>query len=168
MTDCTCKPTGDLTWCERHHCWKTPHWIELCQTRPAYTAAWDAGRGPGQAKTNTPTTMPVWLTCPHRGQQGREVMAKEFGCGCGTIQFHECRHFGEPIVLKVRNEARLAMIEKIDGYMGRTCATCPIPGDLPVQQSSVSPRQPVAEPVHTAPDSVVAASQSTRWQQAGQ
>ncbi len=37
-----------MGWCERHHVKKTADWIQLCKTRPAYFAAWEEGRGPGQ------------------------------------------------------------------------------------------------------------------------
>ena len=42
---CTCPEPG---WCERHKMHKTPHLHRLCQTRPAYFAAWERGDGPGQ------------------------------------------------------------------------------------------------------------------------
>lgn len=50
---CTCSGTEYLTvndefWCERHQCWKTQHYHELCQTRPGYRQMWEEERGPGQ------------------------------------------------------------------------------------------------------------------------
>lgn len=51
MSGCDdCKGPG---WCERHKVDKPAHWVHLCQTRPDYRAAWEAGRGPGQARTAT-------------------------------------------------------------------------------------------------------------------
>lgn len=177
MANCVCcqlPPETRVFWCPNHKTFKTPHWSELCRTRPAYRAAWEAGRGPGQIHGAGPlveaasgdggvvSDLPAWLACDQRGPVATTLMARDFGCGCGTIQLHTCRYFSEPIVLKVRNEARRAMIGKVEGYTGRTCATCPIPGGLPVQQSSVSPRQPDAAPAHVVPGSAAAASRSTR------
>ncbi len=40
---------GERTiWCERHRVPKTPHLVELCQTRDDYWDSWEQGRGPGQ------------------------------------------------------------------------------------------------------------------------
>lgn len=44
-TECECTSAG---WCQRHQCYKTAHWVRLCQKEPAYFQAWEAGRGPGQ------------------------------------------------------------------------------------------------------------------------
>jgi hypothetical protein len=30
---------------------KNPHWVRLCQTNQAYFAAWEAGKGPGQLRS---------------------------------------------------------------------------------------------------------------------
>ena len=127
---CTCQPTGTLTWCARHRVWKTAHWIHLCQTRPAYRAAWDAGRGPGQRHAcdgqdgRAQFEMPPWLTCSHRGERTLAVPARDYGCGCGQIQFHECRRFNEPVVLKLKHEVKRALVGAVSGYTGRACNVC--------------------------------------------
>ncbi len=47
MTACTCPLAG---WCERHQVVKHKTWHKLCQSHAKYRAAWDEGRGPGQAR----------------------------------------------------------------------------------------------------------------------
>lgn len=47
VIECVCNiPDGG--WCEPHQVRKTAHWVELCQTRPAYRWAWNRCQGPGQ------------------------------------------------------------------------------------------------------------------------
>lgn len=127
MANCVCgqlPPETRTVWCPNHKTLKTLHWSELCRTRPAYRAAWDNGTGPGQAKTSTPTEIPAWMTCQHRGRQAAQLPARDYGCGCGFIQLHDCQHFQELTVLKLRNEARHALAAAVENYTGRTCASC--------------------------------------------
>lgn len=49
MTNCECPLAG---YCKRHKVSKPSGWHSLCQTRESYYAAWEAGRGPGQAGRN--------------------------------------------------------------------------------------------------------------------
>jgi len=56
-TDCRCPgPEEGQRWffCERHQVRKTASYLRLCQSKPAYFAAWEEGRGPGQKQPIAP------------------------------------------------------------------------------------------------------------------
>ena len=44
VTGCVCDAPGN---CPRHGCAKTPHFHQLCRTRPEYFSLYEEGRGPG-------------------------------------------------------------------------------------------------------------------------
>jgi hypothetical protein len=52
----TCVGAG---WCAAHEIWKHAHWTHLCRTDPRYRAAYDEGRGPGQAVATIGTRVPI-------------------------------------------------------------------------------------------------------------
>ena len=95
---CTCSGTEYLTvndefWCERHQCWKTQHYHELCQTRPGYRQMWEEGRGPGQqskprAKSGKPRTS--------RTPKGPgDILRKMLGCSAKRWPYYEAmNHLG--------------------------------------------------------------------------
>lgn len=104
MPECTCKEFPEnqrKMWCERHQCWKSKHWHELCQTRENYRLAWDAGRGPGQIKfrsTTPPKKNPdgkkLQTSVGHKtkgvGDHMKDVTAElkltmKHGCGCKPL-----------------------------------------------------------------------------------
>ena len=56
FADCKCPPIPDgeyMIYCERHRVKKNASRIELCQSNIRYWNAWEEGRGPGQAPTNS-------------------------------------------------------------------------------------------------------------------
>jgi orotate phosphoribosyltransferase len=58
MSECQCPIDGYPRLCGRHGIVKTAHWRMLCQTKPAYFALWEEGKGPGQ---NASTLVdPTW------------------------------------------------------------------------------------------------------------
>ena len=95
MLDCTCKEFPEnqrKMWCERHQCWKTRHWHELCQTRENYRRAWDEGRGPGQVKGTPPgkTTIKRSPRAKGVGDHQKDAIAElgihpKHGCGCDSL-----------------------------------------------------------------------------------
>lgn len=84
MTGCTCSEPG---YCDRHRCWKSPHWHQLCQTREDYFLAWEDGCGPGQ--TAGAASRPQ--TQDHR--VGREL-CRILGCGNHLAHVREMNDWG--------------------------------------------------------------------------
>lgn len=92
ITDCQCNGPG---WCERHQCRKNLHWYRLCQRKPAFFNAWEAGCGPGQlAGAPSAKRLERQAQCEFRG----EVIREEDCISCGghvRIKVFRCERHGD-------------------------------------------------------------------------
>lgn len=105
MTACQCMQPG---WCERHQCYKTEHWWELCRTRADYFGLWEEGRGPGQTSAEGARGAPA--ACRHRGAMTRDVQ-------CPSCRAH--------VLIKVyacQRHKECTLGRALDGIL--CCATC--------------------------------------------
>jgi hypothetical protein len=106
VTDCECTGPG---WCERHQCEKSLYWYRLCQRKPSFFKAWEAGRGPGQI-VGPPSASQPQAPCVSRG----EVLREEKCATCARavrIKVFHCKQHGECTL-----SPRLSSV--------RTCRTC--------------------------------------------
>ena len=125
-TPCECViPNGG--YCPRHSLDKPAHWVHLCQTKPKYFDAWEAGRGPGNPVPPRETKPdPHYLLCPRRGQVLATVSARKAGCGCGSsrVDVYQCELFDEPVLKKAAARCLADIAELVPAYTGRTCREC--------------------------------------------
>ena len=131
---CACPPFPDgerRMWCDRHQCWKTRNAVELCQTRPEYRAAWDAGRGPGQVHTTKPLQPPAAaVACVYRSQQpAAEIPGEMLECKCKSLSLYDCGVFGELVSVAILKRAWRNILSAWNRefrarYKGRSCDVC--------------------------------------------
>jgi hypothetical protein len=71
-----------------------------------------------------------YLTCHHRGDVLATTTGNMVGCGCGgtRVEFYECQHFSEAVLLDCKTWAKNQNQDKVQAacpeYKGRTCKDC--------------------------------------------
>ena len=89
VTPCECEGPG---WCERHQCYKPPHWFQMCRRRQDYFQAWERGQGPRREKAAMPAVL-MTVPCKHRGDVLREEECP--ACrGRVRVKIFDCRKHG--------------------------------------------------------------------------
>lgn len=85
----------------------------------------------------------AYLQCPYRGRVLTTIDARKAGCGCAstTVEVFHCQYFKEAVLQRVGAGCAPRLKGEIQGFTGRTCRECKVPGRAGIRILLLTPRK---------------------------